>query len=64
MGFDAVLSEASLGGGAVERLFGVGACGHETVEDVVAVGCDYEVGDGEAHAFGEPAGEDVAEITC
>lgn len=64
MGFYAILGDASLGGRAVERLFGVGACGHEAVEDVVAVGCDYEVGDGEAHALSEPASEDIAEITC
>ena len=61
--FYAIFSDASLGGGAVERLFGVGACGHEAVEDVVAVGCDYEVGEGKAHALGEPAGEDIAKIT-
>lgn len=63
MGFYAILSYASFGGGAVERLLGVGACGHEAVENVVAVGCNYEVGDGKAHALGEPAGEDIAEIT-
>jgi len=62
--FHAVLSDASLGGRAVERLFGVGACGHEAVEDIIAVGCDHESGDGETHALGEPAGEDISEITC
>ncbi len=64
MGFYAILSDASLSGRDVEWLFGVGACSHEAVEDVVAVGCDYEIGDWEAHALGEPAGEDIAEITC
>src|SRR5262245_11394488 len=35
----------------------------EAVEDVVLVRGDAEAGDGKSHAMGEPAGEDVAEVS-
>ena len=40
----------------------IGAGVPEAGEDVVLVGGDDELGDGEAHALGEVAGEDVAEV--
>lgn len=40
----------------------VGSRAPEAVEDVVLVGCADELVDGETHALGEVAGEDVAKV--
>ena len=45
-----------------ESIFSVGPSGPKAVQDIIFICCDYEFGDGETHAFGEVAGENVAEV--
>ena len=49
--------------GGDDLAFGVDAGIVEASEDVVFVGGEDEAADGEAHALGVPAGEDVAEVS-
>ena len=62
MRLDSVLGHAALGLGAVDGLLGVAARLPEAVEDIVLVGGDDELVDGETHAEGEVTGEDVAKV--
>lgn len=59
---DAVLRQAALGLAPVHGVLLVVPAAPEAVEDVVLVGRDDELINREAHALGEVAGEDVAEV--
>lgn len=49
-------------GGGLGGVLLVGSGAPEAVEDVVLVGCADELVDGETHALGEVAGEDIAKV--
>ena len=58
----AIDSESLSRGGGVRRVFLVGSRAPKAVEDVILVSCADELVNGETHALGEVASEDIAEV--